>query len=146
MPNYYAQIDSEGRVFGLSQLADAVAADDLIPIDQESYTNPNLLYTRYVNGEFQGFLVRMEADKALIAPDGSDAMTIQATVTDWRGNVQKDYREELVLELNGMRHAVKVKEGVADLTISSDEPGEFRVRTVGMDRNAELKVVVTYGS
>lgn len=146
MPNYYAQIDSEGRVEGLSELSGEVESEFLIPIDEELYDNPNILFTRYVEGSFEGYLAEMKTDHAGIAANGSDTLTIQIIVSDWKNNVMKEYNELVLVEVNGVQRNVKTSGGIADITITSDEPGEFRVRTLGLDRNAELKVVVTNGN
>ncbi len=142
MPSYYAQIDEKGRVFAVSELAGEIDSPDMIPIHESQYQNSQLLFTRYVKGEFQGWFARMEADETAITANGQDTMTVQITVTDWEGKVQKAFNEELVVELDGMRQKVKAAKGVAAITISSEEPGEFLLRTSGLDRNAELKVVI----
>lgn len=146
MPNYYAQIDEESRVFTLSELAGEVKHDHLIPISEEQYQDRRLMHTRYVDGDFQGLFAVIEADKPAIKPDGEDVLTVQVTVTDWQGKVQKAYNEELEVELNGMRQSLKLTKGTADITISSSEPGQFVLKTAGLDRNSELKVVVTDGN
>lgn len=145
MPNYYAQIDQEGRVFSLNELAGEVNSTDLIPISQELYNNMNLLRTRYVNGEFVGLTAELTSDKACIAADGSDCLTIQVRVTDWQGQPQTSYNDEVMIDVNGMQQAIKLSKGLATFTLSSEEPGEFMVRTLKLDRNTELKVVVSDG-
>ncbi|MNW41262.1 hypothetical protein D3C74_183960 [compost metagenome] len=146
MPNYYAQIEPDGRVFALSELAGEVTASDMIPISEELYQNNRLLYTRYVDGEFKGLFAQMESDKSVIKPDGEEMLTVTITMTDLLGKVQSEFNEELDIELNGMKQTVKPTKGVAEITISSDEPGDFLMKTIGLDRNAELKVVVSDGN
>lgn len=146
MPNYYAQIEPDGRVFALSELAGEVTANDMIPISEELYQNNRLLFTRYVDGEFKGLFPQLESDKSVIKPDGEEVLTVTITITDWQGKVQSTFNEELSIELNGMKQTVKPTKGVAEITISSDESGEFLMKTTGLDRNAELKVVVSDGS
>ncbi|SDE96769.1 hypothetical protein SAMN04488542_10454 [Fontibacillus panacisegetis] len=146
MPNYYAQIEQDGRVFALSELAGEVTASDMIPINEELYQNNRLLYTRYVDGEFKGLFAQMESDKSVIKPDGEEMLTVTITMTDLLGKVQSEFNEELDIELNGMKQTVKPTKGVAEITISSDEPGDFLMKTIGLDRNAELKVVVSDGN
>jgi len=143
LPNYYAQMEKDGRIFAVSELAGEVNADDLIPITEEQYRDRRLLFTRYVNGEFCGVFAEIHSDKISIRPDGQEAMTVTISVTDWQGTLQKDYSEELIVELGGMRQTIKPVKGIAEFTISSDEPGEFMMRTIDLDRNAQLKVVVT---
>lgn len=146
MPNYYAQVDRDGRVFALSELSEEVKVDDLISINEEQYHDRRLLLTRYVDGEFQGDFAEILSDKPMIKSDGEDTLTVTITVTDWRGKVQKEYKDELTIELNGIRQTVSPTKGVAEITISSSEPGEFQMRTIGLDRNAELQVVVNDGN
>ncbi|MNC61446.1 hypothetical protein D3C75_1113880 [compost metagenome] len=118
----------------------------MIPISEELYQNNRLLYTRYVDGEFKGLFAQMESDKSVIKPDGEEMLTVTITMTDLQGKIQSDFNEELGLELNGMKQTVKPTKGVAEITISSDEPGNFLMKTIGLDRNAELKVVVSDGN
>ncbi|MFB9328614.1 hypothetical protein ACFFSY_21985 [Paenibacillus aurantiacus] len=144
MPNYYAQIDENGELVGVSALSGEVKHEHLIPITEEQYGNPAILYTRYVKGEFTGSAVLLSADKDVFAPNGQDLVTIQAKLTDWQNNPITDpARQEIVLDINGARQTFKASKGEAVITISSDEPGEFLVRTINFDRNAELKVVAT---
>ncbi|MNN79587.1 hypothetical protein D3C81_1962420 [compost metagenome] len=79
----------------------------------------------------------------MIQANGEETMTVKITVTDWQGKVQKEFNDELTVELNGMRQTLTPTKGVAEISISSDEPGEFQMKTSGLDRNAELKVVVS---
>lgn len=146
MPNYYAQIEPDGRVSALSELAGEVTASDMIPINEELYQNNRLLYTRYVDGEFKGLFAQIESDKSVIKSDGEEMLTVTITITDLQGKVQSTFNEELSIELNGIKQTVKPTKGVTEVTISSDEPGEFLMKTIGLDRNAELKVVVTDGN
>ncbi|WP_059040808.1 hypothetical protein [Paenibacillus rubinfantis] len=146
MPNYYAQIDEEGRVFAVSELAGEIESPDLIPISQEQYQGGNLLFTRYAEGRFTGNFVRMEADKTQIQADGEDTVTVKITVIDCQGQVQKEFNEEVAVELNGIRQTVKTAKGVAEVTISSEEPGVYALKTAGLDRNGDLKVVVVDGN
>lgn len=146
MPNYYAQIEPDGRVSALSELAGEVTANDMIPISEELYHNNRLLSTRYVDGEFKGLFTQIVSDKSVIKSDGEEVLTVTITITDWQGKIQSAFNEELNIELNGMKQTVKPIKGVAEVTVSSNEPGEFLMRTVGLDRNAELKVVVSDGN
>lgn len=146
MPNYYAQIDAEGRVEGLSELSGEVLSELLIPIDEELYKNPNLMFTRYVNGAFEGVHSDIRADKTTITGDGKDVLTLQIVVSDWKGQPLHEYSEPLLVEVGGIQQQVKSSKGAAEITITSEESGEFRVRTLGLDRNAELKVVVNSGN
>lgn len=146
MPNYYyAQIDEEGGVIGLSNLSGEVVSDLMIPITAEQFNNRQLMRSRYIEGEFRSNIARIQADKSSILPDGSDMVTVEVAVLDLHGELQKDFHEELVLELNGMTRQVPAKNGIATVTISSDEPGVFLLRTLDLDQNAELKVVVSNG-
>lgn len=145
MPNYYAQIDEEGGVIGLSSLSGEVVSDLMIPITAEQFNNRQLLRSRYIDGNFRSNIARIQTDKTSILPDGSDLVTVEVAVLDLQGELQKDFNEELLLELNGMTQQVPAKNGIAIVTISSDEPGVFLLRTVSLDQNAELKVVVTNG-
>lgn len=145
MPNYYAQLNKDKRVVCLSQLSGEVQSERLIPIDEELYNNHNLLLMRYIDGDFVGTVALMEADKPAIAADGEDTLTVQITVTDWQGKVAKDFDDEIALEMNGMSQSVKASKGTAEITISSEEPGEYILRTTNLDRNAEWKVVVQHG-
>lgn len=145
MPKYYAQLDEEMRVFTVSELAGEVDSPDMIPITEEQYRDGRLLLTRYVDGQFQGCFARMESDKSSIQPDGEDVVTVKVFITDWQGEVINDFNDEVTLELNGMRQTIQALNGIAEITISSEELGEFKLKTVGLDRNAELKVVVVDG-
>ncbi|WP_068613500.1 hypothetical protein [Paenibacillus tuaregi] len=142
MPNYYAQIDSKGRVEGLSALSGEVQSEFLVPIDEKLYGNENLLFTRYVKGEFTGYLAELKADKESIPADGTEDLTVHITIHDWNGEVHRDYQEPISIEVAGIRQQVQSVKGTAEITISSEEPGEFKVRTLGLDRDAELKVVI----
>ncbi|MCK8487129.1 hypothetical protein M0651_08110 [Paenibacillus sp. MBLB2552] len=146
MPNYYAQIDEEGRVFAVSELSGEVESPNLVPISEQQYKRGNLLFTRYADGGFTGDFVRMEADKTQIRADGEDTVTVTITVVDWQGQVQKEFNNEVAVELNGIRQTVKAAKGVAEVTISSDEPGAYALKTVGLDRNGDLKVVFVDGN
>ncbi|MGN7356789.1 hypothetical protein ACTHPF_05440 [Paenibacillus sp. SAF-054] len=145
MPNYYAQLDEEGRVIALSNLSGEVISDLMIPITAEQFNNRQLMRSRYIDGEFHSNIARIHADKSSILSDGSDLVTVEVAVLNAQGELQKEFSKELTLELNGMTGQVPVKNGVAAVTISSDEPGVFLLRTVGLDQDAELKVVVTNG-
>ncbi|MNH83618.1 hypothetical protein D3C87_451840 [compost metagenome] len=146
MPNYYAQIDAEGRVEGLSELSGEVLSELLVPIDEELYRNPNLMFTRYVNGAFEGVHSEITADKTMITGDGKDVLTLQIAVFDWKNQLLREFNKPILVEVGGIQQQVKSSEGVAEITITSDESGEFRVRTLGLDRNSELKVVVKSGN
>ncbi|WP_334075462.1 MULTISPECIES: hypothetical protein [Paenibacillus] len=100
---------------------------------------------RYADETFTGTMARLKADKDSIAADGSDVLTVDLSITDWQGNIQEDFNEDVQLEMNGIQQAISVSKGKAALTVSSEEPGEFRLSTLGLDRNAGLKVVVTDG-
>jgi hypothetical protein len=143
LPNYYAQIDKNGKVEGVSELAGEIQLDTLIPITFEQYMNRDILFTRYVKGSFVGLVTELVADKQVIAPDGSDIAIVTISVTDWQGAPQKDYNGNIIVEVNGQQQSVKVIKGAAEISISSEEPGEFWMRTIHMDRNAELKVVAS---
>lgn len=145
MPKYYAQVDEEMRVFTVSELAGEVDSPNMIPITEEQYLDGRLLLTRYVDGQFQGYFARMESDKSSIRPDGEDVVTVKVLITDWKGEILGDFNKEVTLELNGMQQSVKAMNGIAEITISSEEPGDFKLKTAGLDRNAELKVVVVDG-
>lgn len=146
MPNYYAQIDAEGRVYAVSQLAGEVQEDHLIPINEEMYKDGRLLFTRYAQGKFSGSTAVLRGDKPAILADGQDRMKVEITVTDWRGELQKDLLKDLKVELGGMTQLVPLIDGTAEITISSGEPGTYVFRTIGLDRDAALKVVVQHGS
>lgn len=141
--HYYAQIDQNGKVVGISQLAEEMKMDNLIPISKEQYNNRNMLYTNYSGGSFTGTSANIEADKQIIAPNGIDVMTVKLQVSDWKDAPQEDFAEDVIIEVNGVQQTVKVTNGVAEISLSSNEPGEFIMRTVNLDRNAELRVVVT---
>jgi len=145
MSNFYAQINDEGRVIGLSDLFEPVESKNLISIEEEQYNNFMLLRMRYVDGAFTGTVAHLKADKESIEANGSDVLTVDLSITDWQGNIQEDFNEEVQLEMNGLQQNISVSKGRASLTISSEEPGEFRLSAFGLDRNAELKVVVTDG-
>ncbi|RED40738.1 hypothetical protein [Paenibacillus sp. VMFN-D1] len=142
MPNYYAELDEEGKVFAVSELGGVVDSPLMIPITFEQYQDRRLLFTRFVEGKFQGAFARIEADKSSIAATGEDTLSAQIIITDWEGNVQDEYNEVIQVELNGVLQSVKTEKGVAHITVTSDEPGAFVLKTHGLDRNAELKVVV----
>ncbi|MBM6996814.1 hypothetical protein IM700_014250 [Paenibacillus sp. DXFW5] len=146
MPNYYAQIDEDGRVYAVSELAGEVEAPNLIPVSEQQYRSGNLLFTRYAEGSFTGNFARMEADKTQIQGNGEDTVTVKITVVDWQGQVQKEFNGEVAVELNGIRQSVKAAKGVAEVTISSDEPGAYALKTVDLDRNGDIKVVVVDGN
>lgn len=142
MPNYYAQISSN-KVVGLSQLSGAVSSGVLVPITEAQYANDNLFSYRYVNGTFIPPMSIMSADKTVIAADGQDAVTIKLDLSD-AGDLSRfaDGGEDVIVEVNGMRQAVQGMDGVAVLTLTSEEPGEYLVRTVNLDSEETLKVVV----
>ncbi|WP_435922500.1 hypothetical protein [Paenibacillus sp. DYY-L-2] len=144
MSNFYAQIEN-GRVVGLSDISEKVESPFLIPIEEDQYNTPLLLGMRYEDGAFIGTIADFKADKAGISANGSDMLLIELTILDWQGKPQEDFHEEVQLEMNGIQQSISLSKGRASLTISSDEPGIFRLRTLGLDRNAELKVVVTDG-
>lgn len=143
MPNYYAELDGEGKVFAVSELAGVVDSPLMIPITFEQYQDRRLLFTRFVEGKFLGTFARIEADKSTIAATGEDTLTARITVADWEGNVLDNYNEVIQVELNGVRQPVKAEKGVVNITVTSEEPGAFVLKTHGLDRNVELKVVVT---
>ncbi|MBD2867731.1 hypothetical protein [Paenibacillus arenilitoris] len=144
MPDYfYAQINESGRVIGISQLAQEVKSEYMIPITKEQFDNQNMLFTRYDGGSFAGTSANIEADKPVIAPNGTDVMTVKVRVADWNDKPQGSYSENVIIEVNGLQQSVKAVGGVAELSLSSSEPGEFHLRTVNLDRNAEIKVVVS---
>ncbi|WP_410772188.1 hypothetical protein [Fontibacillus sp. BL9] len=145
MSNYYAQLNEEGRVIGLSDLSEPTEADNMIPIEEAHFNIPLLLRMRYMDGTFTGTVSNLKANKDSIVSDGAEILTVELTVTDWRGEIQEDFSEEVQLEMNDLQQSISVSKGQAAFTISSEEPGEFRLRTLGLDRNAELKVVVTDG-
>lgn len=145
MPNYYAQIDQDGRVFGVSELAGKVTAEDMIPIEEDMFRNGNLLMMRYVDGTFQGMIAELTADKAYIQADETEKLTIEIVVKDWQNKLMKDYSEDILVEVGGVQRPVKLKKGQAEITLTSGEPGIFTVRTLNLDRNGELKVVVKDG-
>lgn len=145
MPNYYAQVDKEGKVFSLAELSGEIHMDELIPITRELFENSNLLGSRYKDGDFVGYYASLEADQTSVSANGTDTITITVRMLNWRNVPQPDYKQELVVEVNGMKQTVALKKGLAELTISSEEPGEFVLRTVNMDRNSEIKVVFTDG-
>lgn len=145
MPNYYAQINEEGRVIALSDLGEQVESEYLIPIDENQFKTPSLLRMRYVGEAFTGIAASFKTDKESIIAGGTDTMTVEVVLTDWQGRTLEDEKAEISVDLNGVQQSVSVSKGRASLTVSSDEPGEFKLRTLGLDRNAELKVVVTDG-
>lgn len=144
MSNFYAQIES-GRIVGLSDISEKVESPFLIPIEEGQYNTPLLLGIRYEDGAFFGTIADFKADKVGISANGSDMLLIELTILDWQGKPQEDFNEEVQLEMNGLQQSISLSKGRASLTVSSDEPGIFRLRTLGLDRNAELKVVVTDG-
>ncbi|MFC4101715.1 Ig-like domain-containing protein [Paenibacillus xanthanilyticus] len=143
MPKYYAQIDASGKLVSVSALSGEVHSEFMIPLTQEQYENQALLYTRYVGGEFVGTNVTLTSDKTVIAPNGRDLLTIQAKVTDWQNKPLAGTSPDIILDVNGSRQTVKTVNGEALITLSSAEPGEYLVRTINFDRNAELKVVAS---
>lgn len=145
MPNYYAQIDQDSRVIGVSELAEEVKSDEMIPIEEDIYRSGNLLMMRYVDGAFEGMISQLTADKEYILADETDKLTILIVVKDWQNKILKDYAGEMLVEVGGMQRPVKVKKGQAEITLTSGEPGVFTVRTLNLDRNGELKVVVKDG-
>ncbi|MEF2967476.1 hypothetical protein V3851_16740 [Paenibacillus sp. M1] len=146
MSRYYAQLNREQRVIGVSDLAGEVESEGLIPIDEKLFNNMNLLNMRYVDGTFVGFIAEFSADKASILSNGNDIMTLKLNVLDWEGRLQQSFNDQVLVDVNGIEQYVQVTKGTAELTLSSEEPGEFLVRSVGMDKNAVLKVVVTDGN
>ncbi|MGV2795143.1 hypothetical protein GNF78_18250, partial [Clostridium perfringens] len=76
MSRFYAQIDEEGRVIGLSDLGEKVESKNLIPIEEDEYNNPMLLRMRYVDGAFTGTVAHLKADKDSIEANGSDVLTV----------------------------------------------------------------------
>lgn len=146
MPNYYAEVNRDGRVVGISELAGEVKAESLIPITKELFDNQNVLFTRYVDDQFVGFYTVLEADRSILESNGVDFITIKARVYDWKNTLHTMYSQEVVFEVNGLQQAVKARKGVAELTLSSEEPGEFVVRTTNFDQNGDVKVVVEYAS
>lgn len=145
MPNYYAQLNKAGKVIGISQLSGEVDSEGLIPISVEQYESENLLMSRYVNGAFIGQKAVLEADKSVIIADGSDMVILRASVIDI-SNVSQDSAkaeviQDITFELNGVQQTVPLIDGYAEISISSEEPGEYVIRTVNLDYNAELLVV-----
>lgn len=53
MPNYYAELDGDGKVFAVSELAGVVDSPLMIPITFEQYQDRRLLFTRFVEGKFK---------------------------------------------------------------------------------------------
>lgn len=102
--------------------------------------------TRYVDDQFVGFYTVLEADRSILESNGVDFITIKARVYDWKNTLHTMYSQEVVFEVNGLQQAVKARKGVAELTLSSEEPGEFVVRTTNFDQNGDVKVVVEYAS
>ncbi|RCX16470.1 hypothetical protein DFP94_11290 [Fontibacillus phaseoli] len=146
MSRYYAQLNREKRVIGLSDLAGEVESEWLVPIDEQQFNNLNLLNTKYVDGAFAGSIAELSGDKATIESDGEDLMTLSLSVFDWEGRIQQSFNDQVLIDVNGIQQPVQVTKGKMEMTLSSEEPGEFWVRTVGLDRNAVLKVVVSDGN
>lgn len=126
-------------------------ADSVNGIEFRSYYNQYLEYKHgsgwqmLENKYGAGFAAMLSSDKQTITNDGADTMTITVTLSDEQGQIQSAFNEEVQLEMNGMTQAVKLTEGVGTITVSSEEPGEFVLRTVGFERNSQMKVVITDG-
>jgi hypothetical protein len=140
---YYAQINNNGKVFALSDLASEVVQDDMIFINSEQY-DERLLNTFYVNGEFIGFYLRLEVDKSSIMANGTDIATITATVRDWQDNITTDYADSVSFELNGQSQTVVPGNGIASITFSSTVAGEYVFNVSGnkYTNPNQIKVVV----
>ncbi|WP_127529249.1 Ig-like domain-containing protein [Paenibacillus kobensis] len=146
MPNYYAQISMNGsnKVIGLSQLSGPVSNGSMVPITEAQYANDSLFSYRYVNGNFIPPMSIMSADKTVIAADGQDTVTIKLDLSDAEEFPRfADGDEDVIVEVNGLRQVVKGTDGIAVLTLTSEEPGEYFVRTVNLESEETLKVVVT---
>lgn len=145
MPNFYANINSNGKVVGVSELSAEVVSERLVPISKEQYENPNIFHTSYVKDAFVGYLSQLKSDKEKIVANGTDIATITAFIYDWLDVLQTDYKQDVIFEVNGIQQAVQPVKGVATVTLSSEEPGEFFVTTVNLDHNRSVKVVVVSG-
>ncbi|MCP8970053.1 hypothetical protein [Ectobacillus ponti] len=142
MPNFYANINpATGKVIGVSELSAEVVSETLVPITQEQYGNPNIFYTTYINGSFTGYFPQVKADKESIMANGTDTATITASIYDWQGVLQTSYKEEVLFEVNGMQLSVPPVKGAATMTFSSEESGEYYIRTRNLAQNRSVKVV-----
>lgn len=117
-----------------------------VPISlQASGHGDELLNALQTSDLFAGTSATFKADKESIVAGGSDKMAVEVHLTDWQGKDLEDASEQLIVDLNGLQRTVQVSKGKGSLVVSSDEPGEFLLQTVGLDRNAQLKVVVVDG-
>lgn len=117
-----------------------------VPISlQAAGHGDELLNALQTSDIFTGTSAIFKADKESIVAGGSDKMAVEVHLTDWQGEVLEDASESLIVDLNGLQQTVQVSKGKGSLVVSSDEPGEFQLRTMGLERNAQLKVVVVDG-
>ncbi len=124
MQKIYAQIDDNGKVYAISQLASEIVE---LPAYDERYMGTT--YDR-ATGTFIGYIIQLSADKTQIAADGVDTASITATVTDYLGNPAPQFGDDIVFEVNGQLQAVTPEGGEAKLTLTSTQSGTLNVKTV----------------
>ncbi|MGN7455506.1 hypothetical protein ACTHPH_11920 [Paenibacillus pasadenensis] len=140
MPSYYAQIAADGRVVGRCDFPEPFEHSSLVPLTEEQYGQPGLLFARYADGVLAGTAALLTADKGELAADGADAIRVMLLVGDWMSRLDESFSGVVPVSVQGQTQPVQVSGGTATFMVTSREPGVLRIATQGLDRNAELFV------
>ncbi|QJC51736.1 hypothetical protein HGI30_09385 [Paenibacillus albicereus] len=140
MPNFYAQVASDGRVIGRCEYPQPVEHSALVPVSEEQYGQPGLLFARYKGGQLSGTASLLTADKGELSADGVDAVRVRLLVGDWMSRLDESFSGPVQVTVQGQSQAIQAVKGAATFAVTSREPGLLRIATLGLDRNAELYV------
>ncbi|MFB0841768.1 hypothetical protein [Paenibacillus oleatilyticus] len=116
MGRFYAHVDEQGKVYGVSMNPSLIVE---IPKYDSNYMGT---YFDAGTGQFIGIRITLSADKTEIAADGTDTATVTASFKNWDGT-PADYEKDLVVSIDGARTVLKKEKGTYKMKLSSAVEG-----------------------
>lgn len=114
-----AQIDSNGRVHTVCDLAQLAEGDSIIPIEPGE---ENVLGRKFRNGKFYGLFI--SAPKMDIAT--GEQLLITLSWLDLNGMFVED-DSEINVACQGVTEVVTAQNGQAEIVFESEVPGNYRI-------------------